>query len=129
MVPLLQVFDMPSSLRFYVDILGFKVEQSSGSGYDVDWVLLRLNDMEIMLNTAYEKLMRPANPDLSRKTAHNDTSLYFGCPDIEKTYSYLSQQGVDLKKPELTGYGWRALNFTDPDGYHICMHWPVKQVE
>ncbi len=46
--PLLQVFDMPASLNFYRDILGFEVIQSSGQGNDVDWVLLKLNDVDLM---------------------------------------------------------------------------------
>ena len=62
MAPLMQVFDMPTSLKFYRDILGFKVVQSSGEGDNVDWVLLELNKIELMLNSAYEKEYRPANP-------------------------------------------------------------------
>jgi uncharacterized glyoxalase superfamily protein PhnB len=126
MAPLLQVFDMPSSLHFYRDILGFKVIQSSGEGDDVDWVLLKLNDADIMLNTAYEKAMRPATPDLSRKAAHSDTILYFGCPDVDNAFACLIARGLELKKPEVTGYGWKALNLVDPDGYHLCFHWPLK---
>ncbi len=53
LAPLLQVFDMPASLKFYRDIIGFRVIQSSGQGDDVDWVLLEHNEMNIMLNTAY----------------------------------------------------------------------------
>lgn len=125
LAPLLQVFDMPTSLRFYRDTLGFRIIQSSGQSDDVDWVLLKLNDIELMLNTAYEKPDRPATPDLKRKTNHGDTILYFGCRDIDTAYSYFIDKGLDIKKPEITGYGWKALNLTDPDGYHLCFHWPV----
>src|SRR5688572_21400639 len=114
MAPLLQVFDMPASLHFYRDALGFKVIQSSGEGDDVDWVLLKINDADIMLNTAYEKSMRPAVPELSRKAAHSDTVLYFGCPDVDSAFAYLVGKGVDVKQPEVTGYGWKALNLVDP---------------
>ena len=34
--PLLQVFDMPTSLRFYRDVLGFTVWGSSASGDNCD---------------------------------------------------------------------------------------------
>lgn len=123
--PLLQVYDMPASLHFYRDILGFTVIQSSGQGDDADWVLLRLSDIDLMLNTAYEKPNRPSSPDLNRKAAHKDITLYFGCPDTDATYSYLVDKGLDIKKPEITGYGWKALNLVDPDGYHLCFHYPV----
>jgi catechol 2,3-dioxygenase-like lactoylglutathione lyase family enzyme len=54
--PMLQVFDMPKSIAFYRDILGFEVVLSSPArgADDFDWGLLRLNGMELMLNTAYE---------------------------------------------------------------------------
>lgn len=123
--PLLQVFDMPTSLCFYRDILGFDVVQSSGQGDDVDWVLLKSNAIELMLNTAYEKPDRPTTPDVKRKAAHSDTILYFGCPDTDATYAYLTRKGLDVKKPQITGYGWKALNVIDPDGYHLCFHYPV----
>lgn len=127
MAPLLQVFDMPSSLRFYRDILGFKVMQSSGDGDDVDWVLLQLNEIELMLNTAYEKPMRPAAPDMSRTIAHRDITLYFGCPNVDEAYAVLKKKGVELKRPAITSYGWKALQITDPDGYALCFHWPLQQ--
>lgn len=125
LAPLLQVFDMPVSLHFYRDILGFSVVQSSGEGDDVDWVLLRGNDCELMLNTAYEKAHRPAATDGQRRAAHGDTTLYFGCPDTEGAYTYLAGKGLAVTKPELTGYGWKALHLTDPDGYHLCFHYPL----
>ena len=40
MAPLLQVYDMPTSLQVFRDILCFKVVSSSAPGDDVDWVLL-----------------------------------------------------------------------------------------
>jgi glyoxylase I family protein len=123
--PLLQVFDMPTSLRFYRDILGFTVVQSSGEGDEVDWVLLKHDDIELMLNTAYEKIKRPSMPDTGRIAAHRDTIIYFGCPDTDAAYRYLVSKGIDLKKPEITGYGWKALILTDPDGYHLCFHYPL----
>jgi glyoxylase I family protein len=61
MAPLLQVFDMPASLRFYRDMLGFVVVEFSGAADDVDWVLLSFNDISLMLNTTYEKHIRPSN--------------------------------------------------------------------
>lgn len=55
MAPLFQVFDMPRSVRFYRDVLGFSVERTSPARGkdDFDWTLLRRDGIEIMLNTAY----------------------------------------------------------------------------
>ena len=73
---LLQVYDMPASLRFYRDVLGFEVIQSSQPGDQADWIWLRLEGAELMLNTAYEAHDRPATPDPSRATSHADTGLF-----------------------------------------------------
>jgi len=55
MAPLLQVFDMPTSIGFYRDVLGFEVDSTSKpTGERFDWALLKLNGVELMLNTAYE---------------------------------------------------------------------------
>ncbi|WP_208644819.1 VOC family protein [Mucilaginibacter kameinonensis] len=126
LAPLLQVFDMPVALGFYRDVLGFEVVQASGERDDVDWVLLKLNNIELMLNTAYEKPNQPSEPDERRIAAHTDTSLYFGHPDIDKLYSYLLDNGMHLKEPQITGYGWKAIYLLDPDGYLLCFHWPVN---
>jgi glyoxylase I family protein len=39
--PLLRVFDMPASLRFYRDVLGFAEAGKSGQGDSVGWAWLR----------------------------------------------------------------------------------------
>lgn len=37
--PLLQVFDMPAALRFYRDVIGFQIVNTSGGENDqYDWV-------------------------------------------------------------------------------------------
>jgi glyoxylase I family protein len=125
--PLLQVFDMPKSFAFYRDALGFEVVSTSPvrDGH-FDWAWLRLNGAELMLNTAYEQDARPAAPDPARVAAHDDTCLYFGCPDVDAAYEYLKARGVRLNPPKTAHYGMRQLYFHDPDGYNICFQWPAK---
>jgi len=124
MAPLLQVYDMPASIHFYRDILGFEVVNPTGSD-DVDWVLLRLQGVELMLNTRYEKPDRPVAPDPVRVAVHEDTAIYFGCPDVQAAYTYLLARGAPVKEPVITGYGFRALYVTDPDGFDLVFHWPL----
>jgi glyoxylase I family protein len=125
--PLLQVYDMPRSVRFYRDMLGFEVVATSpnlGGEDRFHWALLRLGDAEIMLNTAYEfDEQRPAEPDLPRTAAHGDTGLFFGCPDVDAAYEEFSGKGLKLKKPHVAGYGMKQLSFSDPDGYGLCFQW------
>ena len=122
---LLQVFDMPESLRFYRDKLGFRIlEQAPNQTDDCDWVLLSLDDVQLMLNTAYEKPDRPAAPDPVRMASHSDVEIYFGAPDVQAVYNHLVEQGLTVKEPKITGYGFKAVTIQDPDGFILCFHWP-----
>jgi glyoxylase I family protein len=125
LVPLLQVFDMPTSIRFYRDVLGFEVVHTSRPGDEFDWALLRLNDVELMLNTAYERDDRPAVADPHRISAHQDTGLYFGCPDVDAAYRDLRAKGLDVQEPVIRNYGMKQLVVKDPDGYYLCFQWPA----
>lgn len=90
------------------------------------WGWLRLNDADVMLNTAYEKDNRPAVPGPARVAAHGDTCLYFGCPDVDAAYRHLQEQGVNVKEPKVAPYGQKQLYVSDPDGYMLCFQWPVS---
>ena len=124
MAPLFQVFDMSTSIQFYRDVLGFEVvTTSTPRGAHFDWALLRLNGVEVMLNTAYEQDSRPPAPEPSRIAAHDDTCLYFSCPDVDAAYSFLRSCCVNLKPPEVAHYGMKQLYLHDPDGYSLCFQW------
>lgn len=123
--PLLQVFDMPTSIRFYRDILGFSIVDTSHDGDKFDWAWLRLDTADIMLNTAYEEQDRPPARETARSAAHSDTCLYFGCPDVEGAYRHLLAKGLDVKEPTVAPYGMKQLYVSDPDGYLLCFQWRV----
>lgn len=123
--PLLQVFDMSTSLTFYCDILGFDIHESAGKKNDLGWVWLKWNNADLMLNTAYETPDRPYQPDRNRMKAHDDTAIYFGCPHVDEAYNYLLSKGLTLDKPTITSYGMKQLYLHDPDGYNICFQWKV----
>ncbi len=122
--PLLQVFDMPTSIKFYCEALGFEIVTTDGKpAPDCDWVLLRLNGVELMLNTAYEAHQRPAKPNPARLAAHEDVGLYFGCPDVDAAYRHLRSLGIETKEPKVARYGMKQLYLKDPDGYELCLQW------
>ena len=127
MAPLIEVFDMPRSVAFYRDRLGFEVVESSPARGpdDFDWARLRKEGVELMLNTAFEPDHRPPEPEASRVTAHGDTTLFFGCPDVQAAYAHLRADGLEVEAPSLAPYGMKQLHLRDPDGYGICFQWPV----
>jgi glyoxylase I family protein len=129
LAPLFQVFDMPASIHFYRDLLGFEVINTSKllseRADDVSWAMLQLNGTTLMLNTAYEPEYRPPTPDPARIAAHADSALYFACHDVDDAYRQLRALRLNVKEPVVAPYGMKQLNLTDPDGYHLCFQWPA----
>lgn len=124
---LLQVFDMPTSMRFYRDVLGFELIQSSpGEGDRFDWGWLRLQGADLMLNTAYERDDRPPSPDPVRHAAHADTGLYFACADPDAVHRHLRAHGIEAAPPKIAPYGMKQLYVADPDGYWLCFQCPAQ---
>ena len=127
--PLLQVYDMPASVRFYRDILGFELHSTSKpvASDDFGWCWLKHGGgTEIMLNTAYDYGERPEHPDPTRAAGHGDVCLYIGCPDVAAAYRFLREKGLDLKEPNVTWYGMKQLYLNDPDGFSICFQWKAE---
>lgn len=122
---MLQVHDMSVALDFYQQ-LGFKVIDFAPSLELCEWCLMKVNDVELMLNTIYEKDERPQQRDMLRNAWHGDVVIYFGCPDLPGLYRELTAKGICVQAPQLTGYGFNAINLTDPDGYQLCFHWPIQ---
>jgi len=134
MAPLLQVFDMPTSIAFYCGTLGFELVShsplvQSPEGQYFHWALLRHQGIELMLNTAYDEGQRPPAPDAVRIAAHDDICLYFGAPDVGAVYDYLRGKGLDLKPPTVAPYGMKQLYLHDPDGYNLCFQWSADKSE
>ncbi|MFZ0630145.1 MAG: VOC family protein [Acidobacteriaceae bacterium] len=130
LTPLVQVYDMPTSVRFYRDLLGFEIVSTSPVlGKDrFHWALLRLGKAELMLNTAYEfDHERPVPVDRQRVSAHEDTTLYFGCPDVDAAYEELHEKGVAVNMPKVAPYGMKQMSLRDPDGYSLCFQWSSEE--
>jgi uncharacterized glyoxalase superfamily protein PhnB len=126
---LLSVFDMPTAVRFYCDVLGFTVESRSPT-YAVEdgveqfhWCMLRTNDARLMLNCEYDEGERPLE-----RPAHVEQRfgiwLYLGCADIDGAYERLKAAQVHCEPPKVAPYGFRTLSFRDPDGHGITLQWP-----
>ncbi len=119
--PLLQVYDMPTSLAFYRDILGFEVVETAPPGPVTHWAMLRNGPVYLMLNTRYEfDRERPPEPD--RTSGRDDFALYLNCHDADAAYRELQVKGwPDVAEPTTTPYGMRQLLIRDPDGFRLCL--------
>ncbi len=122
LAPLLEVFDLPTSIAFYRDMLGFKLV----AGDDTWWCMLKLGDTKLMLNTAYEDHERPSEPDAARVRGHADTSLFFSSPNPDEVYAHLRGKGWPVTEPNVTSYGMRQVSTKDPDGFQLFFICPAE---
>lgn len=121
MAPLIQVFDMKTSVAFYCGKLGFTLVQRSQEGEDhFDWCMLENCGTYLMLNTAYERHERPPVPDAARNGHHADITFYFRCPDVDAARRALAAAGLNVPPPQKTHYGAREIAVKDPDGFTVC---------
>jgi glyoxylase I family protein len=129
LTPLLQVFDMAASLKFYCEVLGFQIVTADANTFPPhhNWVWLRLNGSDLMLNTAYEYGERPLSPDPARVASHRDTALYFGAPDVDAVCAHLRAKGIEVQEPKVAPYGMKQLYLCDPDGFELCFQWEAKR--
>jgi catechol 2,3-dioxygenase-like lactoylglutathione lyase family enzyme len=126
-VTLLEVYDMPTSVAFYCNSLGFEIVGSAGPEPNFGWVWLRQNDAELMLNSMYEDDdERPPEQDPARRQSHGDICIYFGCRDVDGMYAALRSRGVSLQPPTIASYGMKQLYLSDPDGYGLCFQWKAE---
>lgn len=123
---LLQVFDMPTSLAFYRDVLGFVVAADVPADGRCDFAMLALNGSDLMLNTAYEADDRPETLPDDRRRVHRDTALFFDCADVDEAYKQLAARGVRVTPPAVQAYGMKQIYLEDPDGYEVCLQQPVR---
>lgn len=86
---------------------------------------LDLRGVAPLLNTAYEWDARPPAPDAARLGSHGDAALFFGCPDVDSAFAHLVAKGVRVAPPKVAPYGMKPVYVTDPDGYVLCLQWPV----
>jgi glyoxylase I family protein len=124
--PLLQVYDMYRSLEFYCDFLGFEIADKAGADFYPIWAMVELNGVQLMFEPIYTAIRRPAEPDPVRMRYHQDTVLYFGCPDVDALYAYFVSRRMELRPPVITQYGFKAIYLMDPDGYKLVWHCPLS---
>lgn len=119
LTPLLQVYDMKTSVAFYRDKLGFHVANTYEPDDHLYWASLEMGNIKLMLNACYEDNARPSQPEANRINAHKDTELYLECENIDEVYKSLIKNGLDIKPPSQTVYGAQEIRFKDPDGFYI----------
>jgi catechol 2,3-dioxygenase-like lactoylglutathione lyase family enzyme len=96
--PILRVENMESSLRFYVDLLGFKNAPWGG----VDFTSVNRDQASIYL--------------CQRGQGQGKAWIWIGVEDVEKLHEEYKSRGVAIRVPP-TNHSWALeMHVEDPDG-------------
>lgn len=117
MVPMVCVSDVPRSVAFYQQALGFQVLNTYEHEGQLNWAFLRSDPVELMLVAGEE-------PFGDRQC--RDVILYFYPTDIETLHMNLMQQGFPVGELSATFYGMKEFRLEDPDGYELCFGQAVE---
>lgn len=129
-VPFFRVTDMESSLRFYVDGLGFTIkrqwvpegDEHYPSDGKIRWCWLELGDAAIMVQE-FPPQGRPKN------TLGTGASVSFMCEDALALYHEFKSRGVQARNRPSVGNGLWVVPLTDPDGYRVEFSSPTDAPE
>jgi len=114
-VPLLNVTDIETSLRFYVGGLGAVVTKQWIPEGRVRWCWLQVDDAALMLQE-YWREGRPGGVPEGR--LGQGVSICFMCDDAIALYRELVSRGIAANRP-FVGNGMWVTSVSDPDGYQL----------
>ena len=128
-VPFFGITNMESSLRFYVDGLGFKMKNSwipdraeDHPDGRIRWCWLELGEAAIML----QEFLPERRPKEALGTGVN---VCFQCEDALALYREFESRGIQtLKRPSVGNRLW-VVPVTDPDGYRMEFSSPTDAPE
>jgi uncharacterized glyoxalase superfamily protein PhnB len=128
-VPFFGVTNMESSLRFYVEGLGFTMKRHwipEGDDYPsngkICWCWLELGNAAIMLQ-AFMPERQPKEP------LGTGVSVCFQCEDSLVLYREFQSRGVTTRNRPFVGNGLWVVPLNDPDGYRIELASPTDAPE
>ena len=114
LTPMLRTPDLPGTLAFYRDVLGF--ELASGA-LEHGWLALRRDGAELMVS---------APNDHEGDTAPAFTgSLYMEVADVDALWDTVRDRARVCYTPETFAYGMREFAIYDNNGYLLQFGTPV----
>jgi lactoylglutathione lyase len=117
-VPFLHVSNMETSLHFYIEGLGFAVQNQWVVDGKVRWCWLTLGGAAIMLQQ-----FRTEGSDSWKPSGKvgDGVSLCFQCRDALSIYQSAKSRGLEASEPEVGNHMWFTC-ISDPDGFRLSFH-------
>lgn len=111
--------DPVRAVRFYVELLGFRIVPRPPFSFDGRWLYREEVGTMIHLNHLPEHNYR-AGP-IEPRQPH----FAIQCPDVKAVADRLRAEGIEYVERNLPAFGYRQLFFRDPDGNLLELgEWP-----
>ena len=118
-VPFFGVTNIETSIRYYVDGLGFEMTKKWIPKDKIEWCWLQLGDAALMLQT-FRKI--------PEQKVGVGVSICFQCQDALQIYRDVTARGIEARRPFVGNAMW-VTTLTDPDGYMIEFESPTDVPE
>ena len=114
--PFFIVRDVPSSLRFYRDRLGFEITFQGPAPDDVFFAIVRRGGAQILLKAVGVPPVPNCTRDIKQGIARWDAFVFV--PDPDALAAEFASRNVELSEPLAdTDDGLRGFELKDADGY------------
>lgn len=114
-IPFFNVRDIETSVRFYVEGLGFQMTKQWVEDGKLRWCWLEIGDAALMLQEFWKD---GHHANLPTEKPGVGVSICFICEDALTIYREAKARGLAASKP-FVGNGMWVTSLADPDGYRI----------
>ena len=125
LVPLLMVTSMETSLRFYVEGLGFVMKNRWIDEGTLRWCWLEQDGVALMLQEWKDD---PSHPPRPQGKVGLGVGFNFNCADALAVYRALRDRGISTRRPFVGNAMW-VVSLEDPDGYSLHFQSPTEAPE
>jgi len=112
LIPILICKDVQRSIRFYVDVLDFKVVDEMKDVGRSGWASLQNGSASVMLGSP---TYIPETPTIDGR--HQQVVHYFYPADVEALRDSVVTKGYPVSDLRVAFYGMKEFDLVDPDGH------------
>lgn len=112
-----QIKDVDRAIKFYTEVLGFKLEQKAGAAF----AMVSRGPLQLVLSGPGSSGARPM-PDGRRQEPGGWNRIIIYVPDLDAQIQRLKTAGARFRNTVEVGPGGKQIQIEDPDGNPIELH-------